>query len=244
MTRVTDTGMSGILGSPAIVSVPESPKYLRRFSESLLRSRPGSRIQTNMTGDPRQWRDTAPRQVGGWPKALHLLVSWRGQFLPWGPGARGASGPVWSQLNVGTGPVPTLSWGHTGPRSPPGTRGRPDLKKHSQIRDNCPYPFSGMSGYDPGHGYRDVRDTRVPSNCPCPGVAKVLAVVFRILVAESSRITHPNKHNRRSQTMAGHCPSTSRWLAEGPPPSCELAGAVPAVGPGCPGSFGGWFGPN
>ena len=103
MARVTDTGMSGIPGSPALVSVPESPKYLRRFSESLLRSRPGSRIQTNMTGDPRQWRDTAPRQVGSWPKALHLLVSWRGQFLPWGPGARGASGPVWSQLNVGTG---------------------------------------------------------------------------------------------------------------------------------------------
>ena len=42
-------------------------------------------------------------------------------------------------------------------------------------------------------------------------------------------------------TMVGHRPSTSRCLAEGLPPSGELAGAVPAVGPGCPGSFGGRF---
>jgi hypothetical protein len=31
--------------------------------------------------------------------------------------------------------------------------------------------------------------------------------------------------------MAGHRPSTSGWWAEGPPPSCEVRGRVPAVAP-------------
>ncbi len=31
---------------------------------------------------------------------------------------------------------------------------------------------------------------------------------------------------------AGHRPSTSGWWAEGPPPTCEVRGRVPAVVPG------------